>query len=197
MKFLVLTPHGAEEHDSKDHGPVSRETRWLIGLIEPFLVIRISKRKQCTGITLYMEVYFVRIKTVWKERLWNCAVAFRAWKLSGTFEKRAPGSNQRTAWSLSSYLQPAPEGLAISIALGANLTFGSRDRFKTAENLGWGWTVGTGNEYQRWRMKSDVYIFSLLFVVFGRFVALCCDFLLIIRWIMYHLFCWLFKQPSV
>ena len=59
---------------------------------------RFSKRKQCIGIKLCMEVNFVLIKIVKKKKnsSVNCrfkifVVAFRARKLFGTFEKRAPG----------------------------------------------------------------------------------------------------------
>ena len=50
-------------------GPVSRKSRKLFGPVKPFLMICISKRKQCIGIKLCMEVNFIRIKIVWKEQL--------------------------------------------------------------------------------------------------------------------------------
>ena len=43
-------------------GPVSQKARYLIGPVKPFLTICISKRKQCIGFKLCMEVNFVRIK---------------------------------------------------------------------------------------------------------------------------------------
>ena len=49
--------------------PVSRKSQKLFGPVKPFLMICISKRKQCIGIKLCVEVNFVRIKIVWKEQL--------------------------------------------------------------------------------------------------------------------------------
>ena len=59
---------GSERRPPSDLVPVSRKTRKLIGPVKPFLMICFSKRKQCIGIKLCMEVNFVLIKTVKKKQ---------------------------------------------------------------------------------------------------------------------------------
>ena len=96
--------------NAPDQGPVSRKPRKLFGAVKPFFVhLYVKKEEVYTPETSCMKWISPHIKKMWIKQLCNrkvrdFALALRARKVSGAFEKRAPVYRQSFCYTLTLFL---------------------------------------------------------------------------------------------